>query len=349
MKTMPVKPTWIASIDAMRVLAMLGVILLHSPWRGDAGAMTLDSATLLQQLARFAVPFFFVISGYLWAAKCSSADDYRTRSVALSKRALVIFCFWSLLYGIELVIRLIRHEGISSTVEAMASVVYPFEPLGFVNSVLQGPVYHLWFLPALAVAAVISGAFLSRGNERLLMVLAIALFVVGLAGSAYAQSPCGFIVNFNFRNGPFFSLLMFVSGYVLHRYGQRMALLPIGTGLAFFGFGLQLVECTWLHQTWGAPFSQDYVLGTFFFGLGMSMIALSNAPFLRQRWLTSIGPLILGVYVSHVFFVARMRPLERIVHEPNLRQITYLASVFVLALITSAMLARWPRTRQFVA
>jgi len=345
---MLLKQNRIETIDTMRVIAMLAVIQIHSPWHGATDAVSLNSATILNYLMRFAVPFFFVISGYLWSARCASTDQYWPRSVAITKRALLIFCFWSLIYAAAESVRLGQEGGMRSVVARMVSVVHPFHPLGFVNSVLEGTKTHLWFLPSLAMAASISGALLARRRERTLFVLAIVLFALGLAGSAYSQTPYGFTVNFNFWNGPFLSLIMFVSGYAIYRYGQGIALLPVGIGLTMGGFALQLVESIWIHQKWGAPFAHDYVAGTYFFGVGMSMIALSNAPLLRIKSLASIGPLILGVYASHFFFVERIHQLEGVVDEPYFREVVWIAIVFSLALATSFVLARWRPTKQFV-
>jgi surface polysaccharide O-acyltransferase-like enzyme len=338
----------VETIDAMRVLAMFAVIQIHTPWHGGTDGLPLDTATLLDQIARFAVPFFFVISGYFWSAGSTVTGDYWARSVTISKRALLVFLFWSLLYGIDNSVKIIRHDGVSILFKVVVSIVYPLHPLGFVNSVLQGTKYHLWFLPALAIAALISGALLSRRRECMLFVLAVALFVVGLAGSAYAGSPFGFTANFNFRNGPFFSLIMFVSGHAIQRYGQGLSLLPLGIAMAIGGFVLQHIESTWIHQQWVSRLTHDYVAGTYFFGLGISMIALSNTRFLRIKSLVSIGPLALGVYASHCFFVDRMHWLEYAVPGPTLRQAAYVAIVFMLALSTSFILAQWHRTRPFV-
>lgn len=136
----------------------------------------------------------------------------------------------------------------------LVSIVYPFHPLGVLNAALQGPKVHLWFLPALAMAALISGAMLARGYELVLFTLAFVLFIVGLAGSAHSHTPFGFTANFNFRNGPFFGLIMFVSGYAIHRYGNGIKLLPLGIGLAVSGFGLELIESIWIYQKWGCTF-----------------------------------------------------------------------------------------------
>lgn len=345
---MPAKHGRIESIDAMRVLAMLAVIQIHSPWYSKVNVTSLDAATIADQLARFAVPFFFVISGYLWASRCAPTGDYWPRSVATSKRVLIIFCFWSLIYAIGPSLYVIRQEGLDSLIANMIKVISPFDAIKFITVVLQGTKNHLWFLPALAIAALISGALLARRQELILFVLAFSLFAVGLAGSAYSDAPYGFTSSFNFRNGPFFSLIMFCSGYAIHRYGQGLALLPIGIAIAIGGFVLQLFETTWIHQQWGTPLLHDYIVGTYFFGLGMGMIALSNTRYMRVKALASIGPLILGVYASHYYFVEHVRWLEQVVENPYLRGGTYLAVVFLLALGTSFILARFRGTRQFV-
>lgn len=245
---MPSKHGRIESIDAMRVLAMLAVIQIHTPWYSKVNVTSLDAATIADQLARFAVPFFFVISGYLWASRCASAEDYWPRAVATSKRVMIIFCFWSLIYAIGPSLYVIRQEGLDSLLGKMTTVISPFDLIKVINAALEGTKNHLWFLPALAIAALISGALLARRQELTLFVLAILLFAVGLAGSAYSDSPYGFASRFNFRNGPFFSLIMFCSGYAIHRYGQGLALFPIGIATAVGGFVLQLFETTWIHQ-----------------------------------------------------------------------------------------------------
>ena len=66
--------------------------------------------------------------------------------------------------------------------------------------------------------------------------------------------PAGLHVTFNFRDGPFFSLIFFVTGYFLHK--------------------------------------RDYVAGTYFFGVGVALIALSDSPWLPSPRLAAIGPYV---------------------------------------------------------
>jgi surface polysaccharide O-acyltransferase-like enzyme len=52
---------------------------------------TLDLATVINQTARFAVPCFFVISGYFWARKFKGAGDVYAPTVAMAKRIAFLF------------------------------------------------------------------------------------------------------------------------------------------------------------------------------------------------------------------------------------------------------------------
>lgn len=81
------------SVDAFRVLAILAVMGLHVAQQVDAVGLgrRLDGATLLDQLERFAVPMFFALSGYFWAAKSLVQGAAWPQAVALARRVLVLF------------------------------------------------------------------------------------------------------------------------------------------------------------------------------------------------------------------------------------------------------------------
>lgn len=342
----------IESIDAMRVLAMVAVIGLHTASYTGPNAIGrhLGGADFLNQAERFAVPFFFIISGYLWANKCTAPQDYWKRAVKLGKRALVIFLFWSIVYSIGPAISAINAYGPMGPLKMLYWAFRPLNILEIASTVSEGSRVHLWFLPALACAAVISGALLARGRELLLFALAVALFFIGLAGGAYIDSPIGFNPHFNFRNGPFFSLIMFATGYAIQRYGNILRKVSAGAGVSIAGAGflLQLVEVTWINEKWGTSLSHDYVIGTYFFGLGMALLALSNAPLLRITALATIGPLILGVYASHCLFVDILRPVDYALHGVFAWDFAYIAVVFALSWATTLLLSSFPSTKRFV-
>jgi surface polysaccharide O-acyltransferase-like enzyme len=118
--------------------------------------------------------------------------------------------------------------------------------------------------------------------------------------------------------------------------------------IAAAGLALQLAEVAWLHRRWGASLVQDYVAGTFLYGVGMAMVALSNARPLRAPTLAAVGPLVLGIYASHYLFIDLLYPLHlRLAGVPG-EQAAYVALVLAAALLASLALARWGPARRLV-
>lgn len=341
----------IRSVDTFRVLAIVAVIALHTArYAGpDAVGVNLDTATLLNQLERFAVPLFFVFSGYFWAQKCQLPRDHWVRSLQVGRRVLLIYLVWALVYLAVAALGLLWTQGPGALLPQLVHARRSGR-LGLAHVFLEGGTIHLWFLPALACALLASGVLLAFGLRRLLALLAIVLFAIGLAGGPYAHTPIGFHARFNLRDGPFFSLIFFVTGAALARRRLPSSPWP-GLVLALAGLALQVLEVSWLHRRWGANLVQDYVAATWLYGLGIGMLALSDAPPLRAPGLAALGPLVLGVYASHYLFVDLLRPLDEAWHgQPwgAAWAVAYVALVFAGALGLTWLLARWPLTRRFV-
>lgn len=337
----------IQSVDVFRVLAIAAVIALHTaPHTGPAAVgLRVDARTLFDQLERFAVPLFFVLSGYFWAGRCRDAAACWTAGVALARRVYTLFVLWSAIYF--LIVALAAAGPAGSLAAGLRTAARPLSSPS--TLLLQGAEVHLWFLPALALAALVSGALLARGLERTLVVLALALYAVGLAGKAYADTPFGFHTHFNLRNGLSFSLILFVSGVILQRLRPRPAWRRIGPALALGGFALQLAEVAWLHQHWGANMAQDFVIGTYFYGLGVAMLALSDPPSLRVPRLAGLGPLVLGIYASHFLFVDLLAGPDAPLRALPGWDVIVVAAIFALSLALTGLLARFPITRPLVA
>jgi surface polysaccharide O-acyltransferase-like enzyme len=341
----------IESVDAFRVLAIVAVIALHAAvhFGPFAVASTVNVRMLLSQVERFAVPFFFMVSGYFWASKCRDQSEFWYRSVVLSKRVLLIFFGWSLVYLAEEVFSAIEMHGMFGAAKLAYWGLHGIGPnFATLNLLVVGPKDHLWFLPALVFAALTCGAMLSVGKPQLLLALALVLFLTGLAGGAYANTPVGFHMRFNFRNGPFFSLIAFATGCALQRNPQGIPTAWSGASLAAGGLLLQVVEVVWLHRTWGTYLSQDYTLGTYFYGLGITILALSNARSFRISALSTLGPLVLGIYASHVLFIDMLRPVDDQWRGHMIWDVSYVGIVFMVSLIVTRVLARWQVTRPFV-
>lgn len=338
----------IQSADASRVVAIAAVIGIHTAlYSGtNSASRMLDAAMIMNVVERFAVPMFFVLSGFFWSSQCAGRADYLTRSIKLSKRVFQIFVIWSLVYLLAPVGDAYQKFGILGNAKVFYwSLGYDG---GLLRSIFEGTKVHLWFLPGLICSALISGFILRYRGNGVLMTMAFALYLVGLGGSAYANSPFGFHSDFTFRDGPFFGLVFFATGHVLAQIKQRDDWFRIGLALTIGGFILQLLETCLIYKILGGKLSNDFVLSTYPYGVGTALMALSNAKALQNAQLVSVGPLVLGIYASHFLFVDLLRPVDHSYHGMIAWDIGYVAIVLVLSLMTTYFLSKIALTRRFV-
>lgn len=337
-------------VDVLRTVAMIAVIAIHTaPFQIQSSPIgsTLDLATVINQVARFAVPFFFVLSGYFWSQKFKDESEIYEPTVKAVKRIAFIFVAWSAIYLLPMnffdaftygAFELIK-QGYWNLVNAAS------RPL---VTLMQGTKVHLWFLVGLLCSLFISALLLRHKLERVLVVVAVAFYSVGLAGKAYSDTPLGIRADFDFRDGPFFALIFFVTGYFLQRRRPSDAWFPIGLSIAIFGMFLHFAELLMLRSYWGTTMNQDYVMGTYFFGIGVALIALSNTKYLNFCRVASIGRVVLGIYASHFIFVEILRPLDNKFAGNGIWDVWYVFAVFVLSYALVSMFSRFHLTRRLV-
>lgn len=285
----------IQSIELGRVIAILAIAAMHCQmfltyWQFDENPWI---GYVFNQSTRFAVPLFFLISGYLIQPKLVAAPlETLQRYVSPFLR---VFIVWS-------VITLVMPFNLGTVAESG----YLAERQGYwsylaqspLNSLLEGGLVHLWFIPALICAAAIA-ALLAKFNKLALFIpIGAALYFYGvLAGSyqALTELPAPFFT----RNGPFFSTLLFAIGFEIRQRGLSMtakqALL-----LAFTGMALHFFEA-WQLTRFDQPFNaNDYLFGTFVWGTGCFMWLLAKPNFGAGRWLTAQSNSVLPLYVAHL-------------------------------------------------
>jgi surface polysaccharide O-acyltransferase-like enzyme len=239
------------------------------------------------------------------------------------------------MYGLDLTAR--SHSGIC--------IPYPR------NQTLQGIAIKAWISSACLpssrsssstsprLRAIMCMSLISIRLPHTLMVLAVAFYLIGLSGKAYSDTPFGFHSDFNFRDGPFFGLIFFASGYFMQRRGPRPSWLMYGILLIVAGFAVHFTELILLKHFWGTSTMQDYLLGTYFVGIGVAMTAFVNPRFLQIPWLSAIGPMVVGIYVVHFAFIELLLPLDRLFSEQLWWGIAYPLAVFMLSLAAVAAIS----------
>ena len=302
------------SIDAFRVIANFVIVWVHA---APFLAVTFDPQArfygeLLNQFVRVATPFFFLAAGYFFALSVSRGAAPLPLAIKLIKRLMGFFVFWSAVYIVVPVEYLLRAPGMDypTAVRFMLSQSFSLHVL------LNGTKVHLWFLPALSCSLALLAGALRLGWRRALLPVAVALYVFGLIAGAYQNTPLGWDLPFNTRNGPFFGTLFVVSGYLMYSQGweftKRQALTLIAAGM-----GLRLLELWWISGRYGtAPSEIDYMLGTYPFGVGIFMLLLTTRRLGEINWMVRLSRYSGGVYCAHVLAVELLKDRPPVWDDP---------------------------------
>ncbi len=218
---------------------------------------------------------------------------------------------------------------------------------------LEGDAVHLWFLPALFYALLITYFFVSKSCLRLLVVIAIVLYIVGALGHAYSATMLGFsphIGHFplNTRNGPFCSTLFFTTGYLVSARNPKRRWISWGMAMFACGLVLHLIEFALLHSYKGFNSADvEIVFGTYAMGLGSLLIALGGPRWLQTPLIARLGRSTLGIYCIHDYFVLQLNPLVAALHSP-VSEALFPFVVFALSVFAVWILAKFSFTRRFV-
>lgn len=343
--------TRVVSVDVVRVVAIVFVIVIHAapfthgtpPVRVGLGW---SAATILNQVARFAVPCFLVLSGFFWGRRADTPSRLVETTRRMLPRLVVLFAGWSLVFVLPFESDRIFRDPPHGYLEVLA------RNLRWIRThpgtvLLQGTQTHLWFLSSLIGCVAITALWRRRWPLWSLLALAVALFVASLLAGPYIRSPLGFRVPFNPRNGPGFALLCFTIGVALARWTPREVWAARGVALLLTGALLSVVELSFLRAHYGRSLAQDFVAGTLLTGVGAAVLALSDHRSLHWPRLAALGPSVLGIYAVHPIFIDLIGPWIARRHAAW-ADVAEVALVFVLSWLTVRALARWRITRPLV-
>jgi surface polysaccharide O-acyltransferase-like enzyme len=129
------KGKYFLAIDAMRVLAIVAVVCIHASTR-ILEVSTINStssllAFLINQVSRFAVPLFFMISGFVLEVSKSSEHGFGSYLSKRLSRIFLPYVFWSGVYYF---------------------FIYTQHNISFFSSLLTGSAsYQLYFIPTVLI------------------------------------------------------------------------------------------------------------------------------------------------------------------------------------------------------
>lgn len=202
------KITYLFSIDALRVFAILGVLIIHLTTK-TLGVIGLDPnlapfSLFLNQTARFAVPLFFFISGFVLELNYKEKLSYGMFFKKRASRIIIPFIFWSCFYYL-----------LGHTFPQLFS-------FGFLLTLIQGKAsYQLYFIPTL-ILFYIFFPFLHKILNMLRNVfILVGLIIIQALIVSYDYYYSNFSVPYIFRIA-LLVWMMFILGMLASHYKEKI-------------------------------------------------------------------------------------------------------------------------------
>ena len=132
---MDIKKQYNPTIDILRIIAILAVVIVHTTTRtlevSNFNLISIPFTLFLNQIFRFAVPLFFIISGFVLELNFHLHESYLVYFKKRINRIFIPYIFWSGIYYF---------------------FVYTNHTENFFQALLGGDAsYQLYFIPALLV------------------------------------------------------------------------------------------------------------------------------------------------------------------------------------------------------
>lgn len=241
------------TIDIFRILGAFCVVSLHSP----LDELPNNAALLIRLLSRWAVPFFFLVSGYFIAINVSKKGD----SVFLKSinNLIAIYIISNIIYAI---FYLTDADPTTNT------------NLDFTRF-LSGQSGHLWFLASSIFGLLMLQYCASRYSNRTLLAIAALAFAAILILSGYSKATELTAQQETIR---YLTAIPFLfTGFLIARNDAFVKQLSVtGCIMALVtGIILELGEAFLLHKKFGAsPHNQELLIGTAIIALSLFCLSL---------------------------------------------------------------------------
>lgn len=313
------------SIDFIKFFAIFAVVAIHSGTLSGVqiGAINGDDVDfVIDTFARFAVPFFFVASGYLFVQKVNSLEarskieGYSNKQITkqqlayfkryILKLAKLYFAWFIFYFLFQLGVNFIETE---KTVRALTAMFMDYLVSFHIWDIFYygsgSPQYHLWFLLALIWATIILFIFVKTKMLPILLVISLGLNIYGLFGQSYSSI---YEVTINTRDALFFGLFYIALGGVLGKYVRQVKAAAIKIPI-FLYVGLlsvftltQIVEGYLTLKVFDGN-AENYYLSTIPFTIILFMMIIKYSQIGKKSMIAKIGANAVGIYVAHVFLL----------------------------------------------
>lgn len=321
-----------SGIDYFRFIAALLIVSIHtSPLSSFSET---GNFIFTRIVSRVAVPFFFMTSGFFLISRYTCNAE---KLEAFIKKTTLIYGIAILLY-----IPINVYNGYFKMDNLLPNIIK--------DIVFDGTLYHLWYLPAAIVGAVIAWYLVKQWAYRKAFAVTLVLYIVGLFGDSYygiAENIPSlnsfyhliFQVSDYTRNGIFFAPIFFVLGGYISDNKDKLSFKKSIIGFTTC-FSLMFAEALTLHRFELQRHDSMYV-----FLLPSICFLFYFLMHFKGKNRAQLRTISLIIYIIHPFVIVLIRLFAKITHLQNAlvenSLIHYLLVCIISAGLGLALTAIW--------
>lgn len=267
------------ALDLFKLIACMFVISLHVAGYPEMKVWFVNNLNLI---SRWAVPFFFVASGYHLSKKdrCGVLVKINKTSIIIAASCLLYMLF--ILVKSKFSIISMLNEGLS------------------IRFYLSGSYGHLWFLFSLVYGCIIASFFID-GNESRKPII-IAAFILLLSWALDVANSVGDKIEAFYVVREVVSFPLMWIGYLIAKKNHRISF-KASISIIIISMIMTVMEVNVLHKLFGfSIYERQLPLFCMPMAYGVFMLCLSMKT--KNNWLSSIGrDYSLGIYIVHPMWV----------------------------------------------
>lgn len=333
------------TVDTIKLIAAFFVVCIHTKTTSKLDHFEQGSFSfIVDNIARFAVPFFFMVSGYF-----IDFSDFKK----LGKRLLTIavVCFiWSVIF-----VQIRTHNNLDYPEFYFTAQAYSNDVYNTLYKVFfYGYERHLWFFPAYIIAAILL-AILPK-KAWLLATLAGIFYIIGISGQQLSfiypsnlfQTPIPFqdwLQQIYFtRSGLFLAFPCMTAGWIIKQ--KQWQLSPLIASIAILSlFVLQYYESVSMINNFDT-YTAEYYLSTILLSAAILLFATNYHT--KQPLPLKLSTLSAGVYIIHPLFMYLFIICYPAVFEHDYWPFLFTPLLFILSLITAYIIKLIPGLRKLI-
>lgn len=328
------KNKYYSGIDWMRLIAAVLVITIHtSPL---ASYSTTGDFILTRVIARVAVPFFFMTTGYFTLSRYHY--DNRKLLGFLKKTGIIYVA------AIAVYLPLNIYNGYFNQANLLPNMLK--------DLVFDGTLYHLWYLPASMLGMLIAWQLVQKLDYSKGLIVAGLLYLIGLFGDSYygiavklpgVKSIYDLLFElFDYtRNGIFFAPVFLMLGGLIAEKKRRMTQTQAIVGL-IGSFLLLIAEAMLLHKNGFQRHDSMYV-----FLLPCMVFLFHFVLHFRGKQVQGLRIASLLIYLVHPMMIVVVRAAAKLTHLQSIlvdNSLVHFAAVCLASLLFSFAAAMfWER------